>query len=98
MTWSDLLLTFKIQGSNEGSDGSWETLGEYNNISHTTITESEKASNPLYREDLDSGQTGEVYVFETYLTGPGNYKHYRLFANTQVDGVHVSVGKWVLLG
>jgi hypothetical protein len=43
MYWSNLLLTFKIQGSNEGIDDSWETLGEYNNISYTTITEREKA-------------------------------------------------------
>jgi hypothetical protein len=97
MTWSNLLLTFEIQGSNEGSDGSWETLGEYNNISYTTITQSEKASNRLYQEDLDSSQAGDVYLFETFLTSPGNYKHYRLFANTQAAD-HVSAGKWVLLG
>jgi hypothetical protein len=96
------IISFTIQGSLAGGqeNSNWTDLGQFNDITYTTITPAEKSSNEFYQIDFDSDgkQSEDIYVFQGECTNPGFYNHYKLcITEITAGGSFASATEWILL-
>eukprot|EP00873_Tetraselmis_striata_P027040 jgi/Tetstr1/447304/TSEL_034741.t1 len=91
-----LVRSFRIEGSNDGT--SWTSLGEFNSVSHAIIADADKATTDAFQADFDvDDEVGTpAHLFQSELTSPGSYTHYRIYVTAQDAGI-AHIAELVLL-